>query len=134
MSNFEYKYNQLVKYLSENNNLLPTHGNSLYNFVYRLKENQDSLSRYQLSLLKEIDFFNLKTAKSQQEKNWIKKLNQLKEYIKIYGKPPGQIRTSRYPDGYVNGKWKTKEEKSELEATIKLRHDTIYELQRKRAM
>lgn len=110
MGNFEEKYYQLVKYLSENNNLLPTNGHSLYHFINRLKATQDSLSRYQLSLLNEIDFFNLKSAPNQQEKNWIKKFNQLKDYIEIHGKPPGQIRTSRYPDRYINGKWKTKEE------------------------
>ena len=110
MTIFEKNFYLLECFLKENNNLLPPFGHSLYSFIYRLKKNKDSLSNYQLSMLNEIDFFNLKTAPNQQEKVWLEKFNQLKEHIKIHGKSPGQIRTSRYPDRFINGRWKTKEE------------------------
>tara|TARA_X000001036_G_scaffold153351_1_gene145563 strand:+ start:193 stop:1335 length:1143 start_codon:yes stop_codon:yes gene_type:complete len=110
MSPFDKNFYLLECFLKKNNNLLPPFGHPLYRIIYRFKKNKASLSNYQLSMLNEIDFFNLKTAPSKQDKVWLEKYNQLKDHIKKFGKPPGQIRTSRFPDRYVNGKWKTKEE------------------------
>jgi len=112
MATFDKKFYLLECFLKENNNLLPPFGHSLYSFTYRLKKNRGSLSNYQLSMLNEIDFYNLKTAPSQQDKVWLKKFYKLKAHLEEYGKIPPQIRRDRYPDRFVNGKWKSKEEEN----------------------